>query len=137
GIGVCWRRRGWGRAWGAAAAGGGRAPAGRAGNRRYYDLSERLLPAEVLAREIPRTEQMRHKLLSRYRAHGLLGVAGPDVFGGLGAAKPDPRWPGHPGRTALRDGLIADGELVAVDVEGVRGKRWVIKEDVGLLGRPP
>src|SRR5262249_5294020 len=41
----------------------------RDGNRRYYDLSERLLPADVLAREIPRTEQRRHKLLSRYPAH--------------------------------------------------------------------
>jgi uncharacterized protein YcaQ len=48
----------------------------RDGNRRYYDLLERLLPADLLAREIPLTEQVRHKLLSRYRAHGLLGVGG-------------------------------------------------------------
>ena len=47
----------------------------RDGNRRYYDLLERLLPADVLARSIPLEEQLRHKLLSRYRAHGLLGVA--------------------------------------------------------------
>jgi uncharacterized protein YcaQ len=109
----------------------------RDGNRRYYDLIERLLPADVLARDLPPREQLRHRLLSRYRAHGLLGVGGPDIFGGLGAAKPDPRWPQSPGRTALRAELVELGELVPVDVEGVRGKRFVIREDVGLLQAPP
>ena len=108
----------------------------RDGNRRYYDLLERLLPADLLAREIPLEEQLRHKLLSRYRAHGLLGVGGGgDIFGGIGPAKPDPRRPGHPGRTALREELIADGELVPVEVEEVRGKRFVLKEEVALLER--
>jgi uncharacterized protein YcaQ len=82
-------------------------------------------------------EQLRHKLLSRYRAHGLLGVAGADTFGGIGYAKPDPRWPGNPGRTALREELVAGGELVPVEVENVRGKRFVLREDVGLLERAP
>jgi hypothetical protein len=109
----------------------------REGNRRYYDLIERLLPADVLAQDIPVTEQLRHRLLSRYRAHGLLGISGPDIFGGLGAAKPDPRWPHSPGRTALRAQLIERGELVPVDIEGVRGKRFVIPEDVELLEAPP
>src|SRR3954451_4599077 len=48
----------------------------REGNLRYYDLVERLLPADVLAREVPEHEQLLHKLLSRYRAHGLLGPGG-------------------------------------------------------------
>jgi uncharacterized protein YcaQ len=109
----------------------------RDGNRRYYDLLDRLLPTEVLAHKVPQTEQLRHKLLSRYRAHGLLGVGGGDVFGGLGPAKPDPRWPDYPGRTALRAELVDLGELVPVEVEGVRGKRFVIKQDVGLLQAPP
>jgi hypothetical protein len=109
----------------------------RDGNRRYYDLIERLLPADVLAQDIPVTEQLRHRLLSRYRAHGLLGISGPDIFGGLGAAKPDPRWPHSPGRTALRAQLIERGELVPVDIEGVHGKRFVIREDVELLEAPP
>ena len=110
----------------------------RDGNRRYYDLLERLLPADVLARSIPLEDQLRHKLLSRYRAHGLLGVGGGgDIFGGIGPAKPDPRWPGFPGRTALREKLVADGELVPVEVEGVRGKRFVLNEDVPLLEAPP
>jgi len=110
----------------------------RDGNRRYYDLAERLLPTDVLAREVPLKEQLRHKLLSRYQAHGLLGVGGSgDIFGGIGPAKPDPRWPDYPGRTVLREELVEGGELVSVEVEGVRGKRFVLREDVELLEGPP
>jgi uncharacterized protein YcaQ len=110
----------------------------RDGNRRYYDLIERLLPARLLARKVPLEEQLRHKLLSRYRAHGLLGVGGPgDVFGGLGPAKPDERWPGYPGRNALREELVERGDLVSVEVQGLRGKRLVVSEDVNLLEAPP
>ena len=109
----------------------------RDGNRRYYDLLERLLPAHLLRRSIPLREQLRHKLLSRYRAHGLLGVGGADIFGGLGFAKPDRERPEHPGRTPLREELVADRELVPVEIEEVRGKRFVLKEEVGLLQSPP
>ena len=111
----------------------------RDGNRRYYDLLERLVPGDLLARDLPLREQLRHKLLSRYRAHGLLGVdgGGSGIFSGLGAAKPDPRFPGSPGRTALREELVETGELVVVAVEGVRTKRFVVAEDVPLLEAPP
>jgi uncharacterized protein YcaQ len=110
----------------------------RDGNRRLYDVVERLLPADVLAREIPLREQLLHKLHSRYRAHGLLGVGGGgDVFSGLGPAKPDPGVPGYPGRTAHREELIATGRLVPVEVENVRGKRLVLREEVDLLAHPP
>jgi hypothetical protein len=47
-------------------------------------LLERLLPADLLARDVPRREKLLHKLLSRYRAHGLLGASNPDIFAGLG-----------------------------------------------------
>ncbi len=110
----------------------------RDGSRRYYDLLERLLPADLLAHEVPVREQIRHKLLSRYRAHGLLGVGGAeDVFAGLGAAKPDPRWPDSPGRNALRAELVERGELVPVPIDGVSGTRFVVREEVALLEAPP
>ena len=109
----------------------------RDGNRRFYDLLERLLPNDILARRIPLREQLRYKMLSRYRAHGLLGVSGPDIFGGLGYAKPRPEHPDHPGRDALREELVDRREIVPVEVEGVRGKRFVIAEDVELLAAPP
>jgi uncharacterized protein YcaQ len=77
-------------------------------------------------------------MLSRYRAHGLLGASsGGDVFSGLGPAKPDETRPEVPGRTALREGLIAEGALVPVELEGVRGSRFVLREEVELLDDPP
>ena len=110
----------------------------RDGNRRYYDLIERLLPRDVLEREVPVRDRLRHKMLSRYRAHGLLGASsGGGVFEGLGPAKPDPRRPEVPGRTALREELVESGDLVPVDVEGVRGKRFVLRDEVELLAAPP
>jgi uncharacterized protein len=110
----------------------------RDGNRRYYDLIERLLPPEIVERKVPLREQLRHKMLSRYRAHGLLGIGGGgDIFNGLGPAKPDPERPEHPGRTALRNELVEEGEIVPVTVEGVRAKRFVLREEVELLKAPP
>jgi uncharacterized protein YcaQ len=109
----------------------------REGSRRYYDVIERLVPRDVLEREVPLIEQFRHRMLSRYRAHGLLGASsGGDVFGGLGPARPDPRVPGFPGRTALRAGLVEDGDLVPVEVESVRGTRFVVRDELELLETP-
>jgi uncharacterized protein len=101
----------------------------REGNLRYYDVVERLLPAELLAHDVPAQEQLRHKLLSRYRAHGLLGPGG---AGGTFARIADPSE-----RNALRKELLERGDLVPVDVEGVRGKRLVLAEELALLEEPP
>jgi uncharacterized protein len=107
----------------------------RDGNLRYYDLLERLLPAELLAHEVPVREQLRHTLLSRYRAHGLLGAGGAgDTFARIGPANSTPE---RPGRNTLREELVELGALVPVDVEGVRGKRFVLAEDFALLQAPP
>ena len=101
----------------------------REGNLRYYDLLERLLPAELLAREVPEREQLLHKLLSRYRAHGLLGAGG---AGGTFDRIANP-----PERKELHKELVESGALVPVDVEGVRGKRFVVAEELPLLQAPP
>ena len=107
----------------------------REGNLRYYDLLERLLPAELLAHEVPMREQLRHKLLSRYRAHGLLGAGGAGgTFDRI--ANPESAL-GRPGRNELREELVELGALVHVDVEGVRGKRFVLGEELALLQAPP
>ena len=100
----------------------------RDGNRRYYDLVERLLPAEVVAREVPEREQLRHKLLSRYRAHGLLGPGG---AGGTFARIAEPKV-----RNELREELVRLGAIVNVGVEGVRGKRFVLPDELPLLESP-
>ena len=101
----------------------------REGNVRRYDLLERLLPAEVLAREVPEREQVRHKLLSRYRAHGLLGPGG---AGGTFARIADPA-----DRNELRRELVESGTLVPVEVEGMRGKRLLLADELALLESPP
>jgi uncharacterized protein YcaQ len=101
----------------------------RDGNLRYYDLLERLLPAELLAHEVPEREQLRHKMLSRYRAHGLLGAGG--------AGGTFDRIASPPERNELRRELIELGSLVPVDVEGVRGKRFVLAEELELLQAHP
>jgi hypothetical protein len=107
----------------------------RDGNRRYYDLLERLLPAEVLAHEVPEREQLLHKLLSRYRAHGLLGAAG--AGGTFDRIAPPRSTPERVGRNTLHMELIERGALVPVDVEGVRGKRFVLPAELALLQAPP
>jgi uncharacterized protein YcaQ len=101
----------------------------RDGNLRYYDLLERLLPVELLAQEVPEREQLLHKLLSRYRAHGLLAAGG---AGGTFDRIANP-----PERNELRKELVERGSLVPVDVEGMRGKRFVLAEELPLLQEPP
>jgi uncharacterized protein len=107
----------------------------REGNRRYYDLLERLLPAELLAQEVPAREQVRHKLLSRYRAHGLLGAGG---AGGTFARIASPGLaPDRAGRNELLKELVELGALAPVNVEGVRGQRFVLGGELALLQAPP
>ena len=97
----------------------------REGNRRVYDLVERLFPGELLARHPDVDEQQRHRLLSRYRGHGLLGATGEyTIFAGIGKA---------PQRYAYRAELEAAGALVPVEVEGIRGLRYVVTDEVPLL----
>jgi uncharacterized protein len=110
----------------------------RQGNRRFYDLTDRLFPKALLRRTVPRRDQLRHKMLSRYRAHGLLGAGGSgDVWGGLGRARPDPDRPDWPSRDELRGDLFERGEIVPVEVEGTRGRRFVLPQEVDLLSSPP
>jgi hypothetical protein len=101
----------------------------REGKTRYYDLIERLLPAEVLGQEVPKREQLLHKLLSRYRANGLLAAGG---AGGTFARIANP-----PERKALQKELVEVGALVPVDVEEMRGKRFVVADELALLEAPP
>ena len=107
----------------------------REGNRRYLDLTERLFPAELLAVRPEPREQLRHKLLSRYRANGLLGEGGQsELWYGIARARRaagDP--PGAITRAALREDLLGSGDLVAVTVEGLRGTRFVIGSESDLL----
>ncbi|TMG21601.1 MAG: winged helix-turn-helix domain-containing protein [Chloroflexi bacterium] len=112
----------------------------REGNRRVYDLVERLFPGELLATRIPERDQLRHRVLSRYRAHGLLGASGQaEIWLGLGpasataAANGTKPWPTT--RGVLRQELIESGDLVAMAVEGIRGERYVVREELDLVSQ--
>jgi uncharacterized protein len=105
----------------------------RIGNRREYDLVERLFPAAVLEEHLPERDQLRHKLLSRYRAHGLLGRSGSaELWLGTGPAVA-PGDPVTPTRTGLRAELVEAGALLPVEVAGVRGERYLVAEESSLL----
>jgi uncharacterized protein YcaQ len=97
----------------------------REGNRRIYDLTERLFPEELLARRVPVEEQLCHKLLSRYRGNGLLGATGEySLWMGIGKA---------PVRAEVLARLVDGGRLVPVEVEGFRGPRYVVADEVPAL----
>ena len=94
----------------------------REGNLRVYDLAERLFPAGVLADRRPEREQQLHRFLARYRGHGLLGASGNQELwvGGTGYAAD---------RASMRAELIDAGRLLPVEVEGIKGQRFVVAED--------
>jgi len=105
----------------------------RDGNRRVYDLVERLFPADLLATRRPEPEQRRFKLLSRYRAHGLLGRSGSgELWYGTEPTKDGGASVG-PTRRDLLEGLIEDGTLIPVAVEDVRGDRFVLADERPIL----
>ena len=110
----------------------------RVGNRRVYDLAERLFPADLLeVRPSPR-EQLRHKLLSRYRAHGLLGATGSyEIFAGTYFGRELGTEDGLPVGAATKKLLLADlieeGVLRPVEIEGIRGARHIVASEEPLL----
>jgi hypothetical protein len=108
----------------------------RDGNRRYYDLAERLFPAGLLEERVPEREQMLHRLLSRYRAHGLLGATGQsEIFLGFGPGEPLADGSPRPRRAALLAELVARGELVPFTIEGVRGVHHLVTDELPLLAQ--
>ena len=98
----------------------------REGNLRVYDLAERLFPSDLLADHRPVREQQLHRFLARYRGNGLLGASGNQELwvGGTGYAAD---------RASMRAELMDAGRLVRVEVEGLKGERFIVAEDVGYL----
>lgn len=97
----------------------------RDGNRRYYDLIERIVPVDVLARTESEEEATLHRLLSRYRAVGLTSPqANAEVIVGTGYAAD---------RQRLTAELVERGAIVPVQVEGLRGLRYAVAEERPLL----
>ena len=110
----------------------------RDGNRRIYDLAERLFPEELLAERPPPRDQFRHKLLSRFCGHGLLGASGSAELwigtsprGTLGLE--DGVSFGAAGRRELLAELVEAGDLLPVEIEGIRGLRFIVAGELPML----
>jgi len=94
----------------------------RDGNRRVFDLVERLFPAELLSRRVTRDEALRHRLLSRFVGMGLLSANGtPEVMAGTAPAAE---------RRRVVEELAEDGVLAPVEIEGVRGLRYALRAEL-------
>jgi uncharacterized protein len=114
----------------------------REGNRRVYDLAERLFPAEVLEQVVPPRDAFRHKLLSRYRAHGLLGKTGTAELwlgtspriGAIYGLEGDLPFAAS-GRKVLLAELLEAGALIPVTIDGIRGERYLPAEGMPLLAQ--
>jgi len=112
----------------------------RDGNQRVYDLADRLFPAGLLAERPSPRDQYRHKLLSRYRGHGLLGATGSaelfyGTYPGAALGTEDGLPVGAATRKLLLAELVEAGELLVVEVEGIRGVRHVVASEAELLRR--
>jgi uncharacterized protein len=97
----------------------------RDGSRRYYDLIERLVAPALLERRESPDDAGRHRLLSRYRAVGLLGPVLPGEIA-VGTEK-------APVRARHLAALVEDGTLVEVRVEGLRRTRYIVAEEEPIL----
>jgi uncharacterized protein YcaQ len=112
----------------------------RAGNRRVYDKTERLFPPDLLERRVPVHDRYRHKLLSRYRAHGLLGDHGnQEIWIGTTPYREigleDGVGLNTPGRRKLQAELLEEAAICRVDVEGLKGVRYIPAGNGDLLDR--
>ncbi len=97
----------------------------REGNRRYYDLIERLVPDDVMQASETAEEGQIHRLLSRYRAVGLTSPSAPaELMVGTGKAADRQR------QTQV---LVERGELTPVEVEGLKGTRYVLASETAML----
>ena len=96
--------------------------AGRRHFERIYDLTERVLPADVLAAPEPTPDEARRELV-RIAARGLGVATLKELCGGSGQAHFP--LPAATGREVIGE-LVESGELVPVRVEGVKQQsyRW-------------
>jgi uncharacterized protein YcaQ len=99
----------------------------REGNRRYYDLIERLVPRDLLKLRESEEDAMTHRLLSRFRATGMTSPTGgtqSEVMYSAGSTAERVR------RTAR---LVDAGTLLPVDVDGLKGTRYILAAEEPIL----
>ena len=99
----------------------------RVGTRRFFDLNDRLIPAEVLARDDPHPDDEAYRawhVLRRVRTVGLANPSATEYWLGI----PSMQSPGlkGPERRAVLARLAERGDLIAVQIEGVPGRTFFL-----------
>lgn len=99
------------------------------GNRRAYDLTERVLPPGIPTGDVSRDEYLRFMLMRYLGADGLADPREPWRFG----------WHhmGGPERKRVVDGLLNEGAILPVKVEGVKATYYATGEEAQLLESTP
>ena len=96
----------------------------RDGSRRYYDLIERLVPGELLEQRASEDDAMRHRLLSRFRAGGLITAGGNEIMYYAHSRDHGPR---------LTKSLVDDGVIEPVAIEGLKQLRYMPTDERALM----
>lgn len=99
----------------------------REGNARVFDRMERLVPARVWEKRVDARASLRHRLLSRFRAMGLLGLSGTsEVYVATAKARE---------RAQVVRELVEDRTLIEVSVEGL--PRFMLASEQPFLEARP
>jgi uncharacterized protein YcaQ len=96
----------------------------RDGSRRYYDLIERLVPGGLLEQRASEDDAMRHRLLSRFRAGGLITAGGNEIMLFAHSREDGPR---------LTRSLVDQGVIEPVAIEGLKAVRYMPTDERPLL----
>lgn len=102
----------------------------RKGTRHYFDLIERCLPAEILARPDPNptdADYFRWQLKRRIRSVGLLSGGASDALLGAGMKAAD--------RTQALDSLLERGEILPVEIAEAKLAGYIAAADEEVLER--
>jgi hypothetical protein len=95
------------------------------GNTRYYDLTERVLPSNLLETETPSKEEYEQFMIQKYmRAYGLIDTRN-WRFGWLPLKASQ--------RKTIVNEMVEDKRLCPVKIEGVKHVYYVLEEHLSLL----
>ena len=95
------------------------------GNRRYYDLTERVLPPNVLEVETPSREEYKQFMVQKYmRAYGLIDTRN-WRFGWLPLKAPQRK-------TTVKE-MVEENKLCPVKIEGVKHVYYVLNEHLSII----
>ncbi len=100
----------------------------KAGSRKFYDLAERHIPAQILNSQDPCTDETEHikwRILRRIGAVGMLQNRRSDAFLGIPMSTEQ--------RNSAFSELMRDSKIRAAEVIGVRTPFYILAEDLPLL----